>query len=303
MNHPPCNNIDVNGDASGRAGSPGSHQGFACPFVKSDPIFHHPCTRFMLRRVSDVKQHLRREHPEEARKVARGRGKKNTDEERWYALWEDLFPGRARPATPYAGTVVELFGALVTEYIEQQREEVSADGQTALMGCLAYIRARSLGMRPGNVSSQGATDVSNHQTRDIGIQDHTHQNLLLSTTSLDPIVGSFQPPHPPLVPTGHSIVPTFGAAIEPKGLSNPEANGQYEALLVDSNAHHSAFGHELLLNHGAGIGLANGYAGYQVVLWDPAGITDGDLTGNFQHACHDALWNFSQPSENGPSMM
>lgn len=36
--------------------------GFTCPFVWSDPVRHRNCLKLKLRRISDIKQHLRRRH-------------------------------------------------------------------------------------------------------------------------------------------------------------------------------------------------------------------------------------------------
>ena len=167
MDRAPSDNKSDDGDGS--AGE-GRRQGFACPFVKSDPIrHHHACARFTLARVSDVGLHIRRKHPEEAKRVEeakkmrKDRGKKKTDKERGYVLWDDLFPGQPRPDSPYAGTeVVELFRALVIEYIGEQGEEVlSADGRMALMGCLADVNARSSDMQPAQVFGQGPCATGN----------------------------------------------------------------------------------------------------------------------------------------------
>lgn len=60
-------------DGPGRGGPrPGNkrHRGdergrlsFACPFFKKDPVRWRPCYKHELRRIRDVKQHLRRAHP------------------------------------------------------------------------------------------------------------------------------------------------------------------------------------------------------------------------------------------------
>lgn len=219
MDRPMCGNDidDRDKSASASAGSQAPHQGWACPLFKSDPIHHYACMAFKLGRVSDVRQHLVRKHPEEAKRMKTKKGKKKTNEGRWYALWDDLFPNQTRPPNPYTGIeVVELLSAFVTEYSEQRREEVaSADGQTALMGCLAYVKTRALDGKPGDLSDQGVTDVSEHHTRGTGVQDGTHQ---LPTIPLAPTMTSLEQPAPYPFFAGYCDAPAFGTTIEPPAL-------------------------------------------------------------------------------------
>jgi len=312
MDHP-LSSKDINiVDGSVKGGSSEGHPGYVCPLFKSDPIRHRARMGFKLARVSDVKQHLMRKHPEEAKRMTRTRSKKKTSKERWDALWDELFPDQTRLAMPYAGTqFVELVGAWVTEYIEQRREEVlSADGQTALMGYLAYIKVRSSGMGPGDVSGQGVTGISEHQTQGTRGPEHTHQHVPLSTNSFDPIMGSFEPADPRLVLAGHCVAPTFGdaptfgAAIEPQDLSNLGAMGQYWAFPANSDAYPSAApAHQPPPNPWMNFGLADENAGSLVPLFQPISALGGDWTANFHHDGRNASWDLSEASENAPKML
>ena len=273
-----------------------------CPLFKSNPIRHRACMGFKLGRVADVRQHLTRKHPEEAKKMKSKKGKKRTHRERWNALWDDLFPGQTRPAMPYTGTeVVELCSALMSEYIEQQREEVlSADGETALKGYLAYVKVRSLDMRPGNVSGQGVTDVSEHQTQGTRVQDGTHRHLPLSTNSFDPIMGSFQQPGPRLSPAGYCNTPTLGTTMETQVLPNLESIGPYWTLPANSDAYLSAPTHQLPTIPWVDIGLADGYVDSPVASFDPTSAMHRDW--RMTYGGRDASWDFSRTSENGQTL-
>jgi hypothetical protein len=210
------------------------------------------------------------------------KGKKKTNKERWNALWDDLFPGQTRPTMPYTGTeVVELSRALMMEYIEQQREEVlSADGETALMGYLAYVKVRSLDMRPGNVSGQGVSDVTEQQTQGTMVQDGTHQHPPLPTNPFGLIMGSFEQPGPRLLLAGSCDIPTLGSMIEPQVISNFEANGQYWTPLANSDAYTSAPTHQLPPNQWVAMGLANGYVDSPVASFNPTSPMHQDWTGH-----------------------
>ncbi|KAL2110605.1 hypothetical protein VUR80DRAFT_944 [Thermomyces stellatus] len=113
---------------------------FACPFYKHDPITHRWCLfRHTSTKTNHVKQHLRRRHlaprhcpicgqrfntEEESVDHIRRRGcvgqefhydgltehqeeelnkipRSETPKERWYRMWDIIFPGETRPASPY----------------------------------------------------------------------------------------------------------------------------------------------------------------------------------------------------------
>lgn len=110
-----------------------------CPFARKDPISYEHCHNYELREIKHVKQHLKRCHlivvcprckegfhrqdlldnhlvrgcevrelhdPEgmtaRQHEILRPRtNHKVSLEEQWYFIWDVLFPGLARPATPY----------------------------------------------------------------------------------------------------------------------------------------------------------------------------------------------------------
>ncbi|KAK7906584.1 hypothetical protein PG985_016321 [Apiospora marii] len=111
---------------------------FACPFFKRHPNKHRDCSKYVLKRIQDVKQHLNRSHrtpdyycarcydtfhsakerDEHTRKsnchrrenhqyegitedqkdqLAHPSGRNKTPMERWFNIWDILFPGVPRP--------------------------------------------------------------------------------------------------------------------------------------------------------------------------------------------------------------
>lgn len=113
----------------------------ACPFLKKDSTHHGDCSKYRLKRIRDVKQHLARKHqmpmycplcmvtfPDEDHRDAHVRnascapsqkgkpegiteGQKRalsrkapanqSSEDQWYGMWDILFPGHPRPSSPY----------------------------------------------------------------------------------------------------------------------------------------------------------------------------------------------------------
>lgn len=132
---------------------------FACPYYKHDPIAHRFCLlRQTLTATNYVKQHLDRYHlppihcptcgevfkkrserDEHIRDLgcerrdfshpgmtlqqqeALKRTARNvTQEQRWYAIWDILFPGEPRPASPYVkDPFVEMVEVVMPRWVEQ----------------------------------------------------------------------------------------------------------------------------------------------------------------------------------------
>ncbi|ROW00781.1 hypothetical protein VMCG_06522 [Cytospora schulzeri] len=143
----------------------GSRLTLACPFSKKDPARHRRCYKYELKRVRDVKQHLRRCHrkavycpvcgqtfpDEETRDVhvrqrtcpaspdlnvegvtetqiqqlAVKSSSKKSEEEQWFGIFEIVFPGHPRPKSPY---VDQLF----SDEIQSFRDFVTAEGPAIL---------------------------------------------------------------------------------------------------------------------------------------------------------------------------
>ncbi|KAK8037842.1 hypothetical protein PG991_001188 [Apiospora marii] len=111
---------------------------FACPFFKRHPNKHRNCSRYLLKRVRDVKQHLYRNHrtpdyycarcfatfnsakerdehtraancepretphfegitEDQKEQLALPNGRNKSPVERWYNIWEILYPGVSHP--------------------------------------------------------------------------------------------------------------------------------------------------------------------------------------------------------------
>lgn len=81
----------------------------ACPFLKKDPVRWRPCCRLALRRIRDVKQHLRRAHSvapqgitgQQREQLGRRASPALPEPEQWFAVFDVVFPGEPRPPSPY----------------------------------------------------------------------------------------------------------------------------------------------------------------------------------------------------------
>lgn len=149
-------NDDEDGDDFGRGKKPppkksrpssssrsesGANRTFACPFGRKDPARYSQCFKYELKRIRDVKQHLRRCHrrpihcalcgklfrdedtrdihlremkctPKELPEIEGMTGSqlaqltsrcsaKMTEEDQWFVVWDIVFPGHRRPESPY----------------------------------------------------------------------------------------------------------------------------------------------------------------------------------------------------------
>lgn len=149
---------NTNEDAGGRLT-------LACPFSKRDPARHRGCYRYELKRIRDVKQHLRRCHPRavycpscgdtfqdenirdahvrrrtcpekpdlnvegvteaRSRRLGRKSSSKKSQEEQWFDVFEILFPGQPRPKSPY----VDRF---LSDELQSFREFLAQEGPAIL---------------------------------------------------------------------------------------------------------------------------------------------------------------------------
>lgn len=272
MGRSPCGNGMGGGEGSAGAGSPDGLEKWACPHFKYDPRRYFDCSRFKGRGAADVRQHLGRKHRQEAKKMRTEKGKKKkTNIELWNDIWDDLFPGQARPPTPYAGTGVgDVVGAWMVEYTERRGYELSADGRKALTGFLAYVHAMS--------RDKGARNVSDQHVGEQQVQG-THQHLLLSMNpfgwfgqTMDP----FELPDPRLVPAGvWGTPPTMSTTMEPHVMPQFEADGRSGALSENSDTYPSAPAHQPPASQWVDMGFAS-----QAVPVDLTGGMHRGWTGN-----------------------
>lgn len=100
---------------------------FACPYVLHNPKKYRSCRTKTLRRIRDVKQHIRREHkqPEDPEGVTAeqgsslgrkpGSGTYKDLEAQWYLIWDIVFPHRVqeRPSSPYQPDDITLLTASI----------------------------------------------------------------------------------------------------------------------------------------------------------------------------------------------
>lgn len=149
------------------------HQSFACPFSKKSPARYRRCYRYDLKRVRDVKQHLRRCHrraiycpvcsetfpSEEARdthvrrrnclenasmtvdgindlQAQKLNGKcssKTSAEQQWFHVFDICFPGHDPPRSPYVDR-------LLSAELQSFRDYASAEGPSIMMEQLRGVR-------------------------------------------------------------------------------------------------------------------------------------------------------------------
>lgn len=142
------------------------NQSFACPFSKKSPSIYRRCYRYELKRVRDVKQHLRRCHrkavycpvcsqtfpteeardthvrqrncPEnprtsvegisdiQAQKLAARCSSKESPEQQWFRVFDICFPGLPRPRSPYVDR-------LLSEELQSFRDYASVEGPSIMM--------------------------------------------------------------------------------------------------------------------------------------------------------------------------
>lgn len=113
-------------DDNGPLGGRGSRLAFACPFFKHRWKQHQYCV-VPMRHVSDVRQHIKRSHQDEVSEGDFGRigaqvNKTGSPQDRWYILWNILFPGEPQPDSPfYAGSPsVELAMCFINDFKRQE---------------------------------------------------------------------------------------------------------------------------------------------------------------------------------------
>ncbi len=279
MNQPPWANEMDGGDGSVEEGSPEHQQKWACHVFKSEPHRHSACMHFKGGRVADVRQHLKRKHPEEAKKMRKEKGgKKRTNTELWYDIWGDLFPIQDWPATPYVGTGDgDLMGGWIKDFIEQWGDEVPDVGRSVLMQFLEHVHARSQDNEPGNMFGRGNVSEQLGQ----GVQGHIHQLSQPPAGSFDLAMESLE-----LVPTNVGNAPSPGDPMALQVLSNFEAIGQHWVFAGNPDAYPAAPLHQfeaasqLPPNEWLDMGLANPYLTSLAAPADSTSVMNRAWTGN-----------------------
>jgi len=187
---------------------------WACPFYQNDHSLNLSCLRLELKRIVDVRQHLKRYHAPircpkccdlfESKKerndhfhlarcgterphlppemtedmwnliAMRGLSKKrgnSVDEQRWFNIWEILFPGTTHPDSPYVGSEFSerlshsLDGfqslghmeRLLMSYPSNQHELVHRAMQHAITEFAKYAVRQVSGIKPPPSESQATT--------------------------------------------------------------------------------------------------------------------------------------------------
>ncbi|KAK2598767.1 hypothetical protein N8I77_012155 [Diaporthe amygdali] len=214
------------------------HQSFACPFSKKSPARYRRCYRYDLKRVRDVKQHLRRCHrraiycpvcsktfpSEEARdthvrrrnclenasmtvdgindlQAQKLNGKcssKTSAEQQWFHVFDICFPGHDPPRSP---SVDRLLSAELQSF----RDYASAEGPSIMMEQLRGVRIwneqDSAFLR--QVLSDGLERIADRWSQsltpcDDPKSDGTSSNITRASVESDPARPAIPPPVPRL---------------------------------------------------------------------------------------------------------
>lgn len=196
---------------------------FACPFHKMDHIEHSRCRLRILMRIKDVKQHLGRSHyrrshcprcgefmdepelreharmdppcankdfvrsgidPSQSLQLSKRSDRRRSEEEQWYDIWDIIFPGHPRPASPFLKSeafeyseYIATNGPLILRMHLREHGCLGPESDVAdeivdsvLEGALEQILINFIGRQ-----SQGALSAQNESTEETDPTDETEQ--------------------------------------------------------------------------------------------------------------------------------
>lgn len=133
-----------------------------CPFYKYDPIKFHSCVTARYDSIARLRQHIARAHNQF--ELSRSAGRSGDRREKWYGIWDALFPGVPQPASPYVNDVVtELTQVVFSKWLEDQN-------------------SRNIG-----VMSHGPGDLSPDPVR--STMEKFLKSISQNTTSVPPVSG------------------------------------------------------------------------------------------------------------------
>ncbi|KAH6655065.1 hypothetical protein BKA67DRAFT_534009 [Truncatella angustata] len=197
----------------------------ACPFAKKDPITYEHCHKYELKEIKHVKQHLKRCHlisycarcrvsfpnqlalerhhrdddacarsdrpvPEgmtlEQHEILKPRtNHKLSLEEQWYFIWDVLFPGRERPATPYKDEFVNLteFHRIYRDFRDNQIPTLAGNVLREMGMATAITQDQAVALMRRSLMGfagmlQGSGLITQHDTS----SDHGNQSRSTSVT-------------------------------------------------------------------------------------------------------------------------
>ncbi|KAI1466460.1 uncharacterized protein F4812DRAFT_434115 [Daldinia caldariorum] len=121
----------------------------ACPWYKKDPLKHSGCAKYKLLRIKDVKQHICRRHTNPSTYYIRGRSctpsteseldglsekqrrklnqnanRGRNDVERWYCMWDTIFPSEPRPLSPYLSSGRQELLPLLRSFWNEKHQHI-----------------------------------------------------------------------------------------------------------------------------------------------------------------------------------
>ncbi|RSL70704.1 hypothetical protein CEP51_012153 [Fusarium floridanum] len=109
---------------------------WACPFDKFGPLQHQRCGQLQFKSVAYVLQHVSREHVKRHDSVMRVEGRygakyelveddyqlirhavkgKRAEVDKWYAMWDILYPDKPRPSSPFKDGLLEQMLAIARD--------------------------------------------------------------------------------------------------------------------------------------------------------------------------------------------
>ncbi|KAI1802937.1 hypothetical protein F4811DRAFT_526977 [Daldinia bambusicola] len=140
----------VKQDAPSNSGSrcPGKRW-LTCPWYKKDPLKYSGCAKYKLLRIKDVKQHICRRHTnpstyymrdrsctpsteseldglseKQRRKLNQNANRGRNDVERWYCMWDTIFPGEPRPLSPYLSSGRQELLPLLRSFWNEKHQHI-----------------------------------------------------------------------------------------------------------------------------------------------------------------------------------
>lgn len=157
---------------------------FACPFWKQDRTYWKDCFGYKLKRIRDVKQHLRRKHSqlfccdrcgrefrsadvlirhsssfiqcntrsfrrkwlsETQKEVLAKKSPRAKPDDQWYAMWDLIFPRQLRPDSPYLDESLCNHLSSFRDFLEQRGPDIIQQfGQQGGFGSRSATQSRQL---------------------------------------------------------------------------------------------------------------------------------------------------------------
>ncbi|KAK0719340.1 hypothetical protein B0H67DRAFT_642703 [Lasiosphaeris hirsuta] len=138
---------------------------FACPFYKWNPRQHGDCTRYKMKRMKDIKQHIQRRHTRRSRshqeqtlaancckcedtslaafdgildqhkqKLRQSINRGKPVDKQWYAMWDILFPETPRPLSIYVNDCASTPAFQMRRLWNERKSAMMAEARRVAQG-------------------------------------------------------------------------------------------------------------------------------------------------------------------------